>query len=137
MATKLTRESVFPPDSASTGSRFGVSASPSLAHLVRDTAREIPHPTKEGKSLWDARLDKGPLVGSHIDSEFLAMHEDEEQHTQDDSLGVRPLGTYKLIHRVYDLGLMVVSGSGSDYTVFLQHIGVCIIYCYGRKMLKI
>lgn len=93
---------LFSLDSASTGSRFGVSASPSLAHLVRDTAREIPHPTKEGKSLWDARLDKGPLVGDHIDPEFLAMRDDEEQNIQDDSLGVRPLGAYELIRRGYD-----------------------------------
>ena len=52
------------------------------------------------------------------------MHEDEEQKIQDDSLGVRPLGAFELISRGYNLGPMDASGSGSDYTVFLQHIGV-------------
>ncbi|KIM91157.1 hypothetical protein PILCRDRAFT_811656 [Piloderma croceum F 1598] len=91
-------------DSANSGSRFRASASPSLAHFVRDTAEEIPHPTEEGRTLWDARFDTGSLFGEHIDKEVLAMQEEKIQ--TDDSLGVGALG------------------SGSDYTVFLQHIGV-------------
>ena len=94
-------------DSANSGSRFQASASPSLAHFVRDTAEEIPHPTEEGRTLWDARFDTGSLFGEHIDKEVLAMQ--EEKFQTDDSLGVGALG------------------SGSDYTVFLQHIGVSIL----------
>jgi N-acetylated-alpha-linked acidic dipeptidase len=94
-------------DSSATGSRFQASASPSLAHFVRDTAKEIPHPTEDGRTLWDARFDIGTLSGEHVDKEVLAM---QEEIRVDDSLGVGALG------------------SGSDYTVFLQHIGVCWIY---------
>lgn len=65
---------------------------------------QIPHPTSEGRTLWDARTDTGTLFGDNIDSEVLAMT--EETDTSTDETGVRPLG------------------SGSDYTVFLQHIGV-------------
>lgn len=87
------------------GSRFRANASPSLAHLVRSTAEEVPHPTQPGKSLWDATKDSGILHG-HVDEEVLQMF--EEELAQADNLGVTPLG------------------SGSDYTVFLQHIGVCL-----------
>ncbi|KAF8546620.1 Zn-dependent exopeptidase [Imleria badia] len=66
-------------DTSVSGSCLTPSASPLLAHLLRSTAEQIPHPTSKGRSLWDARLDK----------------ED-----------IKPVG------------------SGSDYTVFLQHIGV-------------
>jgi hypothetical protein len=96
---------LFWVDSSTSGSRFHASASPSLAHFVRDTAEEIAHPSKEGRTLWDARFDTGTLFGGHIDKEVLAMH---EEFKTDGSLGVGALG------------------SGSDYTVFLQHIGVGI-----------
>jgi N-acetylated-alpha-linked acidic dipeptidase len=79
-----------------------------LAHFVRDTAEQIPHPTEEGRTLWDARFDKGILLGEHIDEEVLMMQEENIQN--EDSLGVGVLG------------------SGSDYTVFLQRIGVCISF---------
>ncbi|KAH7911572.1 hypothetical protein BJ138DRAFT_1006369 [Hygrophoropsis aurantiaca] len=91
-------------DSSTSGSKLGGSASPLLAHLLRNTAEAIPHPTKEGRTLWDARSDTGTLFGEHINPEIAAMHEDELMAA--DSLGVNPLG------------------SGSDYTVFLQYIGV-------------
>lgn len=90
-------------DSSVSGSRFGVSGSPSLAHLLRGAAEELPHPTKPGKSLWDAKNDVGIFEGP-VDDEVLQMYEAEVQ--QADSVGVSPLG------------------SGSDYTVFLQRIGV-------------
>lgn len=93
-------------DSANAGSRFHASASPSLAHFVRDTAEKIPHPTDEGRTLWNARFDTGGLVGDHIDEDGLAVH--EEQFETDDGLGVGALG------------------SGSDYTVFLQRLGVSV-----------
>ncbi|EKM53973.1 uncharacterized protein PHACADRAFT_257507 [Phanerochaete carnosa HHB-10118-sp] len=90
-------------DSSVSGSRFSASASPSLAHLVRGAAEEIPHPTKPGKSIWDARNDVGVFEGP-VKEEVRETHEAEVQ--QADALGVNPLG------------------SGSDYTVFLQRIGV-------------
>jgi N-acetylated-alpha-linked acidic dipeptidase len=93
----------LPPDSSVSGSRFGASASPSLAHLVRAAAEKVPHPTKPGKTLWDARQDVGIFEGA-VDDEVVEMYEAKVQ--QADDLGVSPLG------------------SGSDYTVFLQHIGV-------------
>lgn len=85
------------------GSRFRANASPSLAHLVRGAAEDVPHPTKPGLSLWDATKDSGVFAGE-VKSEILEMYEAEMQ--QADDLGVTPLG------------------SGSDYTVFLQRIGV-------------
>ncbi|KAA1466608.1 Zn-dependent exopeptidase [Dentipellis sp. KUC8613] len=85
-------------DSSVGGSRFGASASPSLSHFVRSTAEQIPHPYDPTRTLWDATEDSGSYFGEDA--------EDEVQAEATDNLGVRPLG------------------SGSDYTVFLQHIGV-------------
>ena len=92
------------------GSQWKVSASPSLAHLIKQTALDVPHPTIPGKTLWDARNDQGPLGALHesnmtIDMDFLAEYNAREQERRE-SFGVGPLG------------------SGSDYTVFLQRIGV-------------
>ena len=91
-------------DSSVSGSRFGLSASPSLAHLVRGAALDIPHPTKPGLTLWDATKDKGILTGQ-VKEEVKAIYEAESQQAGD-------------LSRVNALG------SGSDYTVFLQRIGV-------------
>lgn len=96
-------------DGSASGSRFGASASPSLAHLYYETALRIPHPSKSGLTLWDATKDKGVLIGNNVDPEVLEMY--EAQNQLDDSLGVRPLG------------------SGSDFTVFLQRLGVCALFC--------
>lgn len=97
---------ILPPssDTAVSGSRLKTSASPLLSHLLRSTAEQIPHPTSEGRSLWDARLDKGELFGEGLDAEAAAIY--EEMELEADSIGINPLG------------------SGSDYTVFLQYIGV-------------
>jgi len=100
-------------DVSVSGSRFNTRASPSLAHLVRQAAEEIPHPTSkdDAATLWDATNDIGTLFGNRggcqniLDADVVSVNEEENQHSSD--LGVRPLG------------------SGSDYTVFLQHIGVC------------
>lgn len=86
------------------GSRYDTLASPSLAHFLRSTAQEIPHPTDPGRTLWDARDDKGPYYQPG-DDELHAMS-DEHKGTMDGTIGVGYLG------------------SGSDFTVFLQHIGV-------------
>ncbi|KAF8842762.1 Zn-dependent exopeptidase [Paxillus ammoniavirescens] len=91
-------------DTSASGSRLRSSASPLLAHLLRNTAEQIPHPTSEGRSLWDASSDNGELYGEKLDAEALVMY--EEAQSTADSTGVKPLG------------------SGSDYTVFLQYIGV-------------
>jgi N-acetylated-alpha-linked acidic dipeptidase len=91
-------------DTSVSGSHLKASASPLLAHLLRSTAEQIPHPTSEGRSLWDARLDKGELFGESLDAEATAIY--EEMESTADNIGINPLG------------------SGSDYTVFLQYIGV-------------
>jgi len=93
-------------DSSVGGSRFYSSASPSLAHFMRSAAEAIAHPTKPGLTLWDATKDSGPLYGENVDAEALAVYEEEQAQLAADDLGVGVLG------------------SGSDYTVFLQRIGV-------------
>jgi len=99
-------------DGSVSGSRFSAQASPLLAHTVQKAALDIPHPTKDGLSLWDATQDTGELFGnttdgqiSTVDSEALEVY--NAQYANLDELGVGVLG------------------SGSDYTVFLQRIGVC------------
>ncbi|KDQ64377.1 hypothetical protein JAAARDRAFT_27999 [Jaapia argillacea MUCL 33604] len=92
-------------DVSVSGSSWGASASPSLAHFIQQTAKEIPHPTIPGKTLWDARDDKGPYTGP-ADEGFLALYEETWKAKQAASTGVSPLG------------------SGSDYTVFLQVLGI-------------
>ncbi|KAI5119745.1 hypothetical protein M0805_004077 [Coniferiporia weirii] len=122
-------------DSSVSGSRFRLSASPSLAHLVRDAARDIPHPTIPGRTLWQARFDSGPLFGL-VDEEAMRTWEDEwgvpllepEDFSPSDPYGAAVEGGVKADAN----GIQVHSastgvgalGSGSDYTVFLQRIGV-------------
>lgn len=103
------------------GSRLHASGSPLLAHFIRDKAEQLPHPTDEGRTLWDARNDQGPLTGRKgdvsISDEVISIH--EMQYSRVDNVGVAPLG------------------SGSDYTVFLQRSGVsksililrCLCHC--------
>src|SRR5882757_5362077 len=85
------------------GSQFRAAASPLLAHFDRKTAEDLPHPTDPKRTLWDATADRGQLFGEHDDIDSLGT---EVETQAADSLGIRPLG------------------SGSDYTVFLQHLGV-------------
>lgn len=97
-------------DSSVSGSRLGASGSPLLAHFIRETAQQIPHPTDEDRTLWDARQDSGTLYGL-LDNRTYEVNEDviairEMEVAAADSVGVSPLG------------------SGSDYTVFLQRNGV-------------
>jgi N-acetylated-alpha-linked acidic dipeptidase len=91
------------------GARWVAAASPSLAHLIQRTARDVPHPTEPGKTLWDARNDNGPYEGIG-DKDFMASYSVSEQKKQALDTGVEPLGT------------------GSDFTVFLQHLGVSICF---------
>ncbi|TFK43668.1 hypothetical protein BDQ12DRAFT_675361 [Crucibulum laeve] len=97
------------------GSRWTSSASPSLAHIIKATALDIPHPTSPGKTLWDAREDEGPFKGSDddvmfanmtIDAEYFEAYKKEKKEIHASKTGITPLG------------------SGSDYTVFLQRLGV-------------
>jgi len=94
-------------DVAVSGSRYHVFGSPSLAHLIRDTASAVPHPTHFNKTLWDARVDEGPFKkeGKHLydyrDSEVVMERMREEAVVISKDLPVIPLG------------------SGSDYTGIL------------------
>ncbi|KAF8969498.1 hypothetical protein BDZ97DRAFT_1653974 [Flammula alnicola] len=94
------------------GSRLNIAASPSLAHVIKQTALDVPHPTDEHRTLWDAIGDQGPyknFVGGFndtIDSDFLELYNKKERKLQASKTKVYPLG------------------SGSDFTVFLQRLGV-------------
>ncbi|KAF8165479.1 Zn-dependent exopeptidase [Crassisporium funariophilum] len=95
------------------GSRFTSSASPSLAHIIKQTALDVPHPTKDNKTLWDARLDEGPYTddamdghSQSIDAEYLEQYNAEQKEVRASKTEISPLG------------------SGSDFTVFLQRLGV-------------
>ncbi|KAF8165480.1 Zn-dependent exopeptidase [Crassisporium funariophilum] len=97
-------------DSSVSGSKLRASASPLLAHFIRGTAEELPHPTDQSRTLWDATEDDGQLFGlteagnMTVQDEVIAMRKLEVANA--DSVGVSPLG------------------SGSDYTVFLQRNGI-------------
>ena len=78
-----------------------------MAHLLRDTAKELPHPTDKGRTLWDASNDNGKLFGLMGHANVSGKEDIRAvELTKADNIGVSPLG------------------SGSDYTVFLQRIGV-------------
>ena len=84
-----------------------MNASPSFTHLVRDTAKLVSHPTIAGSTLWDARKDRGKLYGNLSDEAVAQVNTEMDAGIIDDELSsIRPLG------------------SGSDFTVFLQRIGV-------------
>lgn len=94
-------------DGSASGSRLRFSGSPLLAHSIRRVAQDLPHPTEANRTLWDAREDDGQLFGEDKLSITSAAKEmDNLEHAFADTVGVNPLG------------------SGSDYTVFLQRIGV-------------
>ncbi|KAH9060978.1 Zn-dependent exopeptidase [Lactarius vividus] len=90
-------------DSSVSGSKFGAAGSPSLAHFIRKTAEDLPHPTDPKRTLWDATADRGQLFG-------------EREHHDTDSLNT------KIKTKTTDY--IRPLGSGSDYTVFLQRLGV-------------
>lgn len=96
----------FNIDESTLGSAYMAAASPSLSHFLRDTAAEIVHPTDPSRTLWDAGTDEGPFHGAHVDAEYLAMRAAADENDGRDALGVWPLG------------------SGSDFTVFLQRLGI-------------
>jgi hypothetical protein len=86
-------------DVSTSGSRFNAQASPLLSHVVRHAADDLPHPTKDNATLWDATKDTGDYFGitaQTVDEEYLAVRA-RTTNTADD-IGVGVLG------------------SGSDYT---------------------
>ena len=95
-------------DTSSSGSRWNVRGSPSLAHLIKRSAFDVPHPTTEGKTLWDARTDEGPFAGDNmtVDAKVMSAYVAAKKEMQASDASIHPLG------------------SGSDYTVFLQRLGV-------------
>lgn len=70
----------------------------------------MPHPTEPSKTLWDAREDSGPFEGA-FDAEFAQMYE-AAQRVRAKRVGKDEVGIPAL-------------GSGSDFTPFLQRLGVC------------
>ncbi|KAF8213851.1 hypothetical protein K438DRAFT_1660450 [Mycena galopus ATCC 62051] len=95
-------------DGAASGSRWFAAASPSLSQLILNTARDIPHPTVPGKRLFDAQNDNGPIsiAEGYADPEYVAAFEAAEKHRNEAKSLLPPLG------------------SGSDFTVFLEHLGI-------------
>jgi len=84
-----------------------MAASPSLAHLVWETAKRVSHPTAVGRTLWDARTDRGAFYGNFSHEAIAKLNaEMDAEIANEEPSSIRPLG------------------SGSDFTVFLQRIGV-------------
>lgn len=97
------------------GSRFTVSASTSLGHMLVQVAKEIPHPTNANRTLWDARYDVGPYVG-YLDEELQGVHSEVYDQEYLDSCGDGEC------ERDYmNIGHL---GAGGDHAVFLHHLGV-------------
>ncbi|GJE84359.1 Zn-dependent exopeptidase [Phanerochaete sordida] len=92
-------------DASAAGSAWFAAGSPSLAHLIRRTAQDVPHPTDAGRTLWDARTDVGPFTDGLVDAASVQIH-NASRRAQSESTGISPLG------------------SGSDFTAFLQRLGI-------------
>ncbi|KAG9124461.1 hypothetical protein FRC07_011553 [Ceratobasidium sp. 392] len=90
-------------DSSAVGERYWLRGSPTVANLLRKAAEELPHPTDEGRTLWDARNDRGRL--------FPKLNHSNVQTTSQNIAD----------HFGSEVGML---GSGSDYTVFLQRLGI-------------
>jgi len=106
-AKELERNAVayFNMDVAVSGQKFGASAVPSLKEFVREVTRAVPSPM--GGTVYDAwkkASEKEAVVGSAQDALGGTRRAPAAQTKHDTPVG--------------DLG------SGSDYTVFLQHLGV-------------
>lgn len=96
-------------DSAVTGGDFDAQGTPSLTALVRETIAEIPDPVRGGMvgPVWEARVHGDWASGTPVD---LAA----------------PDAAFEL--RLPPLG------SGSDYTVFVDHLGVpAVNFGFGGK----
>ncbi|CAE6441441.1 unnamed protein product [Rhizoctonia solani] len=91
-------------DKSSSGGQLRVRGTPSIAPLLRQVALDLPHykQPSAGRTLWDAREDTGPFMEPNLLEKFSKTNRQESIN----STGIRTLG------------------SGSDYTVFLQQIGI-------------
>jgi N-acetylated-alpha-linked acidic dipeptidase len=98
-------------DTASAGSKFVTSGSTSLGHMLLEIAQEVPHPTDPKRTLLDARTDNGPF-GKNISDVASSRPREHTRHH------VTRTGKSKDTLYIQDLG------SGSDFTVFLHHLGV-------------
>lgn len=101
-------------DVSVSGSQYAAAGSPSLAHLIKSSALDVAHPTDPSKTVWDALYDFGPYTGEQ-DAEFASMWATMNQTraraaSEDDVRNIAPLG------------------SGSDFTVFLQRLGVSHLF---------
>lgn len=109
-------------DTSSSGSQWIAAASPSLAQLIKQTALDVPHPSGDGRTLWDARQDEGPFTPNEtttMDPEALLSYEAEKEAKQSSGTGIDALG------------------SGSDYTVFLQRLGVSLLSFFSIRVLTL
>jgi len=95
----------FNMDVAVSGTKFGASSVPSLKQFIRDVARAVPSP--KGGTVYDAWLKTSQPNGDS----------NSQGETNGDTRRA-PVAQSKPDAPVGDLG------SGSDYTVFLQHLGV-------------
>ncbi|KAJ3747714.1 Zn-dependent exopeptidase [Lentinula detonsa] len=116
-------------DVSSAGSKWDAVGSPSLAHLIRKTAMDVSHPSgEEGKTLWDAREDEGPFkpfglnttISSHRIVEIGNIHADADVMEAYEASRNERLSKEEGRDGT-SIGPM---GSGSDFTVFLQRLGV-------------
>jgi N-acetylated-alpha-linked acidic dipeptidase len=99
------------------GSRWNVAASPSLVDIIKNTALDVPHPTKPGLTLWDSRNDEGPFKGVPTEGSnttYPTVRLDDK---------VTYFGNGSLTSEAPESDIPAL-GSGSDFTVFLQRIGV-------------
>jgi N-acetylated-alpha-linked acidic dipeptidase len=95
----------FNMDVAVSGPKFGASSVPSLKQFLRDIAKEVSNP--KGGTVYEAWLKTSETSG--------------EGGPQQEASG----GTYRPPAAQAKLDVPVGDlGSGSDYTVFLQHLGV-------------
>lgn len=84
-------------DEATHGPHFSPSASPLLFGAIRDAARDLPDPARPGRSLADAWRESAGFIG---------------------------VQSYATSTGARDELPIAVLGSGSDYTVFFNHLGV-------------
>ncbi|KAJ2931755.1 hypothetical protein H1R20_g5499, partial [Candolleomyces eurysporus] len=104
-------------DVSVSGSRWNVQASPSLVDIIKKTALDVPHPTKPGLTLWDSRKDDGPFRGVPTECSNTTYP------TAQLNDKVIYFGNGSLISEAPAADIPAL-GSGSDYTVFLQRIGI-------------
>lgn len=95
----------FNMDVGVAGPKFGASAVPSLKQFIREVAKAVPSP--KGTTVYEAwvaaQKEETPARG--VAPELMSQRPNREPQTNADV----PVGNL---------------GSGSDYTVFLQHLGV-------------